>query len=390
MNKWIKDQILLMKRLTAFEICAGIASIVGLTFAIISEIRTQGYPNTVRVGRDIAIAAFLNLAIISLYARYNRLRLSVAKTVNHSNLIVQGSHDISHAYRDVTCKLEAVAEKHSNDMDDFANAIETDIRNKFSDNIEDRVNAVFDVLDGEMEKQEVILTFPDMDTFVDRAIEKRENARDKMRSKILSTTKDYFAKILLLAKHQFQHSLELAGIENESVSLTIKQLIELPKRGTVATGKLDDMEVFTCFRDPNSFVTNKDRGVGKIFHVGKNTAFKICFMGGDRAHWVFVKNNLKKSYDEGDYENERADFYKFYNSTVVVPIQDDKGTNATIYGFLAVDCPNRGGNDIFTYDPHVHLLANVADQIAAYWKVLDSYFPNIFGDYYDLKFSESK
>jgi hypothetical protein len=93
-----------------------------------------------------------------------------------------------------------------------------------------------------------------------------------------------------------------------------------------------------------------------------------------------IGNDLRRLHADNKYTGGSGRFWEKYDSIIVVPIQDHKRENATVYGFLAADCLASAGQEVFNFQAHFYILAAAADTIASYGKIADSFFPMLFID----------
>jgi len=110
---------------------------------------------------------------------------------------------------------------------------------------------------------------------------------------------------------------------------------------------LENMLVKTFYRDPISYRKRKKSDYLpnaniKIYKIEDNTAFKVI----SSPKWkntTYLCDDLRKRWENGEYENKTYGWMNLYNATAVVPIArriDD--TSRRILGFLCVD--NFAGN----------------------------------------------
>lgn len=116
-------------------------------------------------------------------------------------------------------------------------------------------------------------------------------------------------------------------ITNDNCSITIKLLNK------------ENGYVKTFFRDPVNFKKRKDSDFynnGKC-HYSDNTAFEII-MDEKYSNIYFSEDDLTDLHNIFQYKNPNPIWYKYYNSTLVVPISMVLSSNdREIIGFLSVD-----------------------------------------------------
>ena len=125
--------------------------------------------------------------------------------------------------------------------------------------------------------------------------------------------------------------LESRGYHNR-VSITIK-LFNKPYNSRF--DKNEDIEVYTAFRDNETYREGKREVGERMYSIGANTDFAQCL---NREY--FQKNNIKRG--DGGYVNQNESFYEYYNCTTVVPLRvKDSGGIYKYFGYYCCDCKNK-------------------------------------------------
>ena len=106
----------------------------------------------------------------------------------------------------------------------------------------------------------------------------------------------------------------------------------------------------------------------------------MCIRDRAEGNHYFLSNNLKK---EQNYSNSSSDWQRFYNATLVVPIEIDRRKEGVI-GFLCVDSLNTKNQLLFT-ENHVKLLISISSLIASYNYLLETLSKDTIQTYYSDK-----
>lgn len=156
------------------------------------------------------------------------------------------------------------------------------------------------------------------------------NNQDEYKDKDIIDLVDRFNDFMINVTTNLQQYFTL--ITEDNCSITIKLLNN-------QTGN-----VKTYFRDPVNFKKRRDAGNG-ICHYSDNTAFEII-ISPNYSNTYFSEDDLVDLHGIFQYKNPNHEWFKYYNSTLVVPIslliEKDK---RNIIGFLSVD--NYKGNLAF-------------------------------------------
>jgi len=217
--------------------------------------------------------------------------------------------------------------------------------------------------------------------FIKVATEKGINIRKELKSKIKELTKNFFIKVTNRVKDQLEKRLILDGIHGEEISISIKILVTPMQSEATTVEGYQKLKLYTFFRDSNTYAKGeRPTGTNDIFSIVGNTAFERSTSHVDRKYRVFIGNNLRKLHNEGKYNNEREHFWIYYNSAIVLPIQSVRSEHSILFGFLAADCLNKKGIEIFKYDSHYSIMATATDIIASFYQIYDSCFSDLFID----------
>lgn len=353
-------------------------SLIGL-FSLILSVYSTFAPSTLNITiiiRDIFLIIFFFLVSLVSYERFWQKRNQLSFAQNYLNEISEHNHNVSHVLRDTVCKLIKIINKNNQKLYDFAsNIIE---RHRLDEDIGD---AIFALCYSEVSIDDFLESFPDM-KHISKDIEKGiKEIKENLQKDVIRLAKMFLLQITNELKQQLESRLKADNIR-EKITISIKQFGEKTsyKRGELGSEALNDLTVRTIFRDNETYMKKERDILDQEWSVGLNTAFKHCYEGTNRQNWCFVRNRLKKLHEEGFYKNQRSEFWKLYDATIVVPIQDDRGRQANIYGFLTADCQNKSSEEILNFDAHFAIMASVADTIATLWKMIDTNLPYFFNN----------
>lgn len=287
--------------------------------------------------------------------------------------LVSHCHNITHILRDAICKLILKIESFNDDLErDF-----DDLKKNISLG-ENEKECLLQFFAEEIERSEVLNQFPELNTEVMNIEKTQNNLWKNLQESVLNLAHKFFSHVTSQLKCHLENALKLAG-NDEKISISIKMIYDShPARGTLSHDELNLLHVVTIFRDYETYVKNEREILDKKWSVGENTAFKSCYEGTSRKSWHFICNSMHSDLNHSDYKNQRQKFWQFYDATIVVPIQDEKGKRANVYGFLTADCLNRSKKEIFTFEHHFDILAHSADVIATFFKTVDMQLPDLF------------
>jgi len=169
----------------------------------------------------------------------------------------------------------------------------------------------------------------------------KDNQNDEKEKSII---KKRFEDYLVVLTSNLQNYFSFITLDNCSVSI---KLLDETKQN-----------VFTFFRDPINLNKRKKSDINNdLYSINDNTAFKII-MDEDLTNTFFYCDNLQALYDNHEYDNSNPNWYKLYNSTLVVPISMvlEEGKRDVI-GFITVD--NFKGK--LAEDPNKEFLFGIGD-----------------------------
>ncbi len=122
-------------------------------------------------------------------------------------------------------------------------------------------------------------------------------------------------------------------LNNKGYRLSVSLSLKLLDRKCDSSININDVSVFTAFRD-KSASEQGIREVGeKIFKINANSDFLNCMKKES-----YFRNNIPK--DCPDYMNENDNYSLYYNCVATVPIICDYKNEKVIYGFLCCDTLN--------------------------------------------------
>jgi hypothetical protein len=172
------------------------------------------------------------------------------------------------------------------------------------------------------------------------------------------------------------------GIDiGENVAVTVKlvissdQIIDLSSFTNYDEAKIRTRPqwVITVFRDTYTYTNyREEREVGGvvIYNISDNTAFRNIYEGGNE---YFLHNDLKSLNDSGAYLNENPNWQKYYNASLVVPIQyQDKlePGQRLCYGFLAADSKNNGEQHLYNSEDCLLIMRQAAELLTIFFLLL--------------------
>lgn len=366
-----------LKKTTLLEKVVASMGFVSFILAIYSSLLpiTEDYHEWIIGIRDIILIVFFFFVAVVAYNRLSQKRNQLGFLNEHLDKVLEYAHNMTHVLRDNLCKLSCATQNYAKDHVDYEEQIKG--RQDLPEEQKDLILAFFN---SEIEKEEILTAFSDLEVedLIRDVSSKREVMLEKLQSEVVRLGKNFLHQVTSDLKKQMEISLEASGFK-EKISISVKQLKGKPtQRGKLTTEDLNDLTVITIFRDNETYMQKERDILDKEWSVGLNTTFKHCYEGTTRRNWCFVRNHLKQLYEQGLYQNQRSEFWKYYDSTIVVPIQDNKGKHANLYGFLTADCLNDSSDEILTFDRHFSIMAHAADAIAGFWKVVDFYLPDLF------------
>lgn len=171
------------------------------------------------------------------------------------------------------------------------------------------------------------------------------------------------------------------GIEiDDDVAVTVKliidspQLIQLSSLPHINEAKVKTREqwVITVFRDSYTYTNYREkREVGgvRIYDIQNNTGFRNIYENGSE---YFLHNDLITLLRSGAYLNENPDWQKYYNSTLIVPIEyRDQQTGARLrYGFLTADSKNGKNLPLYNADECLTIIRQAAELLTIFFLLL--------------------
>jgi hypothetical protein len=397
-----------LDRLTLFEKIVGSSALVSLVLAAFSISENS---QLIQAVREISLVLFFASAAAFTYKRYlkKQYELKDALTCNNDwdssyrllnssfESLFEHQHNISHTLRDGICRIANIRTQYNKKMSEFILKIASQASHSqqngasTGNNEEDFQMALSYAAKGlllnDEDFEEATGLFPDIDPAAFLAAREHGLSEIENLKKVVATSSmDTILQMLSMLKKILQERLHASGFKDEEVCVAVKNFkVDPDKRNITRVQRLEDLKVFTYLRDHDT-ETSQKRAETEIreWTVSANSAFRECYEGQNRVGWSFVKNNLKALYDERLYKNERKEFWKIYNSAIVVPIQEasnsGNASESAIYGFLGVDCKNEKGHKVFLDGEHLHIVAHVADAISAYQRSVDLIFPGLFAE----------
>lgn len=185
----------------------------------------------------------------------------------------------------------------------------------------------------------------------------KENAEEGYKQLMNELFNRFLSNITAKLKEVLDTHLKEKGCMLET-SISVKQFKAKTQRPMLP----DDYDVFTMFRDSQTYSQRK-REVGEaLYSISKNTDFLHCL-----SYPYYLKNNIKS--DDVTYNNEHEGFSAYYNCAIVVPIKREYSDTVCYYGYLTCDILN---DDLSRNDLLDDKMADVMEATA-----------NIMGMYYD-------
>jgi transcriptional regulator with GAF, ATPase, and Fis domain len=190
----------------------------------------------------------------------------------------------------------------------------------------------------------------------------------EMLKKLQYTFYDHISSVIIQV---FTEVNKLKNV-NQNICVTIKHVYSHKDS--------DEIKVCTIWRDNESYSNGRKAGITTIQDIYKNSDFINIYMSQAEGNHYFLSNNLKK---EQNYSNSSSDWQRFYNATLVVPIEIDRRKEGVI-GFLCVDSLNTKNQLLFT-ENHVKLLISISSLIASYNYLLETLSKDTIQTYYSDK-----
>lgn len=168
------------------------------------------------------------------------------------------------------------------------------------------------------------------------------------------------------------------GIDmGEDVAVTLKLRVSrqmLLKAGMYQAEELNhllgasDYGLITVARDGITAHIRRDlrEVLGTIYSVEANSAFRHILNESWNGRAMFAENDLLKRKAEEGYENQNANWHKFYNSTIAVAVRywSDENEKSERYGFLCIDSLNPNKHNLYEHDESFHIASHAADLLA--------------------------
>ena len=184
------------------------------------------------------------------------------------------------------------------------------------------------------------------------------HTRPKADIKTMSDALEIFEKIsnsiLTDTRTLFLTYFRSIGIDmGEDVAVTLKLRVKrqmLLKSGLYNAEELNhllgvsDYGLVTVARDGYTAHIRRDHRevFGTIYSVEANSAFRHILNESWNGRAMFAENDLLKRKAEQGYENQNANWHKFYNSTIAVAVRHwcDEDAKGERYGFLCINSLN--------------------------------------------------
>ncbi len=216
----------------------------------------------------------------------------------------------------------------------------------FSKNINKRINNFLTLICDESDKyycsvghiKEKLEAKKEDQDYAELCKAQLEDARQKYRNSLFSLYNRY-------VKGVFEETLSAINMDLKSkdIVLNVSMSLKLFDFTYRASEDHKKMQIYTAFRDKDTYDNNKEREIGeRHYHVALNGDFHTCL-----SKESYIKNNIKNIAE--DYLNENfPNCMRFYNCTAVVPIICDYKSDKQIYGFFCCDSLNdKYDKDIF-------------------------------------------
>ncbi|EHS4950271.1 hypothetical protein G6355_18490 [Vibrio cholerae] len=209
-------------------------------------------------------------------------------------------------------------------------------------------------------------------------VEKYIESKEKDAANIF---KQFAAKAVNNAYKQAEIYFLSKDLPVSSLRLTVKGLV------SNKDSELKDWLVKTSVRDSNTWqhLDNDEHQAYKNrdHRLGDNTDFWEIV---DNNKPMFVANNLKEL--AGKYKNSSPNWSEDYNASFVVPIVTNHNDSWIYYGFVALDSMNSDNQDLFKEskeDELYQVLKGLAESLAIWHMVYNSYIDNVFAEFCALK-----
>ena len=169
--------------------------------------------------------------------------------------------------------------------------------------------------------------------------------------------------------------LETAYLGSKGYDMKVSSTIKLLDKVYIhCLDKRTDVNVYTAFRDGNTYNDKNENGFSKreignrLYSIDRNSAFSECL-----SQDIFFRNNVTNK--DNSYLNQNEEFYKYYNCTIVVPIRTMREDGKIKYlGYLCCDCLNtkEDSNDIIFDQTAAQYLFAFAQNLATFIETLDN------------------
>jgi hypothetical protein len=208
-----------------------------------------------------------------------------------------------------------------------------------------------------------------------------------LQNKIDSIRREYFNKVcqsvLTDTRDIFKDYFEARGLKiEEDLVITIKLLLSRDEAQKIMNRikgpKADTLSelgqyIATAFRDPFTWEKKPERKEinGEVYRLEENTTFNNII---NLHKPFFLSNNLHLMVSKGEYKNQHANWQKYYNSVLAVPIcykPDENNNNNLYYGVLSIDSLNPKGFDLFNDNIAYNMLLHSADTLAIMFGNID-------------------